>query len=268
MLHCFKFESDLKLVQTFDWNAHVDGTLPFGGVESARVDRLLSRDVLTKTLRLTVRDESRAAWVEQVLKEEGFGECQVREIGQPRGGFRTVQIIAESQETANRMVTEGIYIGGQISEPEHWQFATKLCTLCWRHHDRRRQCSRKTCCGRCSNSHAGRCEAVVRQCPNCKCDHSVYSKRCVYRHKLYRNVAERTGLPLPRFVKSSRTDFLLLLYRRLDRLPTLLELLVARNLALQTMKKLAETIKKMTRYKSLKTPANRKVRRWPLEDPK
>ena len=208
MLYSFKYDTDVRMVHTTDWSLKVDGELPFGGVREARKDTFLSRDTLTRTVRLRVHEDSRAQWVAEILSEDGFGDCVVEEIGEPRYGFRTLRVVAESQELARKMTTEGVRIGASLSVPEHWQYAsgTKLCTSCWRHHDTRRPCTRAKVCGKCSKQHAGRCQEFLFKCPNCSCDHSVHSRRCSYRHQLYRRFAERTGLPLPKFVNSNNVD--------------------------------------------------------------
>ena len=208
MLYSFQFDSDLRLVQSTDWTVKVGDSLPFGGVKEARKDRFLSRETLARTVRLRVRKDSRAPWVTEILKEEKFGECVVEEIGEPRYGFRTLKIILESQELAQKITADGVRIGDSLSVPEHWQYAsgTKLCTFCWRHHDTRRACPRPRVCGKCSKAHVGRCQDRFFKCPNCSCEHSVYSRQCSYRHELYRRFSERTGLPLPRFVNSANVD--------------------------------------------------------------
>jgi len=93
MLKEFQRREDVEKVKAFDWQTTIRGNLPFGGINNVRESKLPPKEVLQRTARLTVSQDSRGEWVRRRLMEEDWGECEVSEVGKPFGGVRTLRIV-------------------------------------------------------------------------------------------------------------------------------------------------------------------------------
>ena len=211
MFYGFKFETDVAMVNSFDWNSEIDGVLPFGGGCKTRCTKLTLIHVVNSTVRLVVPESSTPDWVAERCVEEGFGNCIVSQVGAIWNGKRVLKIELENEHLANRMTRDGISLAmnEKVSVPIPWYMynSTKLCRSCCRNHDPRVRCRIPPRCAFCSRNHRGKCkEWDGPKCPNCSLAHSAHSMRCRYKHNLFRACAERTGLPLPRFVRLNQFD--------------------------------------------------------------
>ena len=210
MLYHFQYDSDVRHIGDFDWEKEIDDTLPFGGVGNSRKGFLTPIETLNRTVRFKVFEGTKPEWVERTLEKEGFHDCVAKEIGKPRRGRQVMKVILRSEEAASRIVHEGVQLSqnDRLTEPVFWTMESenRLCGMCLRLHDARRPCPRRSICHFCSQIHEGRCTELVPSCVNCGGRHSAHSIRCRYKHDLYRAFSQRTGLPLPRFVRLGRAD--------------------------------------------------------------
>ena len=82
MFYDFKVERDVSLIENFDWGREVEGALPFGGGCKIRRSKLTAVQVVNRSVRLVVPEDSTAEWVTERCVEERFGECLVSGVGE------------------------------------------------------------------------------------------------------------------------------------------------------------------------------------------
>jgi len=206
MLKEFQRREDVEKVKAFDWQTTIRGNLPFGGINNVRESKLPPKEVLQRTARLTVSQDSRGEWVRRRLMEEDWGECEVSEVGKPFGGVRTLRIVLPSYALLSDFITQGFRLANERLSPVPWLMhqATRLCNNCWKRHDSKGKCKEKRKCRLCSGDcRPNECKSKTRKCPNCSLRHAATNVLCRYKQALMRKFSNRSCLPLPLFVESA-----------------------------------------------------------------
>jgi len=105
LLSHFQTESDFAVAKSIDWESPVGkGEPPFGGVPSVRQKKFDRPSELVLTVRIVVEEDSRATWVTRRLREEGFRNCKVTEVGKPFGKkprgkcMRAMKVVMSNQK--------------------------------------------------------------------------------------------------------------------------------------------------------------------------
>jgi len=210
LLKEFKRREDIDKVASLKWEAKIGGTLPFGGVDNAKISKLSPKAVVMRTARLVVHKDSRSEWVRERLLEEGWGECEVTEVGDPFNGLRTLRIVLPTHDLLDDFVSTGFRLGSERLSPVPWRThqAARLCDNCWKRHVRKGKCNAPRRCRLCGGDcRRNECRARKAKCPNCCLPHAATSVFCSYKQALMRKFSKKTGLPLPLFVESvSKAD--------------------------------------------------------------